>query len=91
MKNDRFPITKEILERITATVPITEDDFNIDAAFKIAWAGFLRLGEITYSPFDLKKSSFINLKVTQSDARFAEDDQYAVLRLKGSKTDIKHT
>ncbi len=32
-KKDRFPITKEILERITATVPITEDDFNIDAAF----------------------------------------------------------
>ena len=91
VKKDRFPITKEILERITATVPITEDDFNIDAAFKIAWAGFLRLGEITYSPADLKKSSFINLKVTRSDVRFAENDQYAVLRLKRSKTDVKHT
>ncbi len=36
-------------------------------------------------------NTFINLKVTRSDVRFAENDQYAVLRLKRSKTDIKHT
>ena len=91
VKKDCFPITKEISEQITATVPVTKDDFNIDTVFKIARAGFLRLGEITYSPADLKKSSFINLKVTRSDVRFAENDQYAVLRLKRSKTDVKHT
>lgn len=91
VKKDRFPITKEIPEWITSKLPITNDYFNIDAAFKIAWAGFLRLGEITYSPSDLKKASFTDLKVTQSDVRFAENDQYAVFRLKRSKTDLKHT
>lgn len=91
LKKDRFPITKEILERITSTLPITDDDFNIDAVFKIARVGVLRLGEITYSPSDLKRPSFTNLKVTQSDVRFPENDQYAVLRLKRSKTETKYT
>ena len=36
IKKARFPITKEILENITSKLPITSDDFNIDAAFKVA-------------------------------------------------------
>ena len=67
IKKDRFPITKEILENITSEFPITSDNFNIDAAFKVAWTGFLRLGEITYSSSDLKNPFFTNLKIIQSD------------------------
>lgn len=57
----------------------------------MAWAGFLRLGEITYTGTVLKKTSFSKTKVIRSDVSFAEGNQYAVLRLKESKTDTKHT
>lgn len=67
------------------------DELNIDTAFKVAWAGLLRLGEITYTGTELKKASFSQTKVTRSDISFAEEDQYAVLRLKRSKTDMEHT
>ncbi len=67
------------------------DEFNIDVAFKVAWAGFLCLGEITYTSTDLKKASFSRTRVTRSDVSFAEGNQYEVLRLKQSKTDTKHT
>lgn len=36
MEKDQFLITKEIHKYITAIVPISENDFNIDVAFKIA-------------------------------------------------------
>ena len=46
VKKDFFPITKEILERITAIVPIIKDDFNIDTAFKIVWLDFWDLEKL---------------------------------------------
>lgn len=67
------------------------DKLNIDVAFKVAWAGFLQLGKITYTGTELKKASFSKTKVTRLDVSFAEGNQYAVLRLKESKTDAKHT
>lgn len=90
-KRDRFPITKDILERITEEEPLTVDDLNTDTAFKVAWAGFMRMGEITYTATEAKKASFSETKVTRSDISFAEGDQYAILRLKRSKTDTEHT
>lgn len=90
-KATRLPITKEILKEITKHDPIDLDELNIDTAFMVAWAGFLRLGEITYTSTELKKASFTRTQVTRSDVSFAEGNQYAVLRLKQSKTDTKHT
>ena len=90
-KNPRRPIAKEILEKITEPEPITVDELNVEIAFKVAWAGSRRLGEITYTGTDLKNASFSQTSVTESDILLAEEDQYAVLRLKRSKTDTEHT
>lgn len=46
-KATHLPITKEILKEIKKHNLIDLDELNIDAAIKIAWARFLRLGEIT--------------------------------------------
>lgn len=59
---------------------MTVDGLNIDTAFKMAWAGFLPQGEITYTGIELKKSLFSKTRVTRSDLSFAEGDQHAVLR-----------
>ncbi len=92
VKSTRFPITKDILEKITAQPTKSLEDLNIDIAFKIAWAGFLRLGEITYTASELKKkSTFVETHVTRSNISFTEGDQYAVFRLKRSKTDVDYS
>lgn len=54
--------------------PITNNNFNNNAIFMIAWAEFLKLGKITYSLFNLEKAPFTDLKVTQSDVQFVEND-----------------
>lgn len=74
LKAKRLPITKEILESITATPVVSVEDLNIDTAFRVAWAGFLMLGETTYTAADLKKSSFPITHVTRSDVAFTEYD-----------------
>ena len=90
-KATRLPITKDILEKIIENKPVNVDELNIDIAFKVAWAGFLSLGEITYTGIELKKASFSATRVTRSDISFSKDNQYAVLCLKQSKTNIEHT
>ena len=90
-KATRLTIKKHILERLTEQEPMDLDELNIDVAFKVAWAGFLRLGEIKYTSTDLKKASFSRTRVTRSDVSFAEGNQYAVLHLKQIKTDTEHT
>ncbi len=92
VKSTRLPITKDIFKKITAQPMKSLEDLNIDAVFKIAWVGFLRLGEITYTASELKKkSTFVETHTTRSDISLAEGDQYAVLRLKRSKTDVDHS
>ncbi len=90
-KATRLTIKKHILERLTEQEPMDLDELNIDVAFKVAWAGFLSLGEIIYTSTDLKKASFSRTRVKRSDVSFAEGNQHTVLRLKQSKTDTEHT
>ena len=59
IKRQRLPITKDTLNRFTANVPSTADELNYDAAFKTAWAGFLRVGEFTHTQQALKRPSFV--------------------------------
>lgn len=73
-KCDRFPITKDILERITKEEPLTVDDLNTNIAFKVAWAGFMRMGKIRYMATEVKKVSFAETKLTRSNISFAESD-----------------
>ena len=71
-KTTRLPIVKDILEKNTENKPVGLDELNIDTAFKVVWAGFLRLEEITYTGTELKKASFSNTKVTRSNISFSE-------------------
>lgn len=90
-KRNRLPITKDILQNITEDEPFSVTDLNIDTAFKVAWTGFMRMGELTYTAAAAKKATFAETSLTRSDISFAEGDQYAILRLKLSKTNKEHT
>lgn len=91
IKKERLPITKDILEKITSVVPISIEDHNIDTAFKVAWAGFLRMGEFTYTNAESQARTFADTKLTRSDITFSKGDQHTILRLKRNKTDVNHT
>ena len=90
-KVTRLPITKDILKKITENKPVNVDGLNIDMVFKVAWAGFLRLGKITYTGTEFKKASFLATRVTRSDISFSKGNQYTMLCFKQSKTKTKHT
>lgn len=90
-KATRLPITREVLVALTSIQINNLNDLNLDTAFKVAWAGFMRLGELTYSDSDKKNPSFKDLFLTRSDVKISENNQYATLRLKRSKTDLNHT
>ncbi|KAF1980579.1 hypothetical protein K402DRAFT_304703, partial [Aulographum hederae CBS 113979] len=62
---------------------------NIDAAFTLAFAGFLRMGEIIYTPEDLRKPvEFAARKATCGDITFLEGS--IIFHLKRSKSDKRH-
>ncbi len=90
-KQNRLPITKEILEKITEKELLSIEDLNVDTAFKVPWAGLMRIGELTYTAAEAKKAKFAETGLTRSDILFAEGDQYAIPRLKQSKTNTEHT
>jgi hypothetical protein len=56
----------------------------------VALADFLRSSKFTYSITDVKPKTFLYTSLTRSSTTFGERDQYAVLQLKRSKTDVKH-
>ncbi len=91
IKQNHLPITKNILQNITKDKPLSVTDLNINTAFKVAWAGFMRMGELTYTAVEAKKATFAETGLIRSDISFAKGDQYAILRLKRSKTDTEHT
>lgn len=86
-----FQITKDILKKITEDKPLYIMDLNVDTAFKVTWAGFMKMGELTYTAVEAKKTTFAETNLTRSDISFAERDQYAILQFKQNKTDIEHT
>lgn len=86
-----LPIIKNILQILTTPPPTTFNDLNLNTAYKVAWAGFMRLGELTYIATEKANPSFKDLYFTRSDITFSEQNQYAMLRLKRSKTDTNHT
>ena len=58
------------------------------AAFSLAFAGFLRIGEFTYRALDLEMGpAFHNWFLTKSSIRFIENDKHIELTLPVSKTD----
>jgi integrase len=90
-KNQALPITPDILSKITLPYNSRKDvnSLNINAAFKLAFAAFLRSGEFTYDD-RLDSRTFVNTTLTRSDVTFSDSYDHLVLRLKRSKTDTKH-
>ncbi len=81
-KRNCFPITKKILEKITKEELLSITDLNVDTAFKVGGAGFMRMEEWTYTAAEAKKATFAEIGLKRSDISFGEGDQYAILRLK---------
>ena len=86
-KRERLPVTRDILSKITPP-PTSRNDYHIDAAFKLAFAGFLRMGEFTHTHAKEITPSFKATGLTRSDLTLSTD--HAIVRLKRSKTDKMH-
>ena len=70
----------------TTLSSIARDDANINAAFKLAFAGFLCMGEFTHTKERAADSqAFVMANIARSDVRLAAD--HAIIRLKQRKTD----
>lgn len=67
-----------------------KDDLNFAAACRVAFAGFLRIGEFNKIGDIGKPSVFLATKLTRSDVRFSSSLDHAQLTLKRSKTDRRH-
>lgn len=90
LKKDRLPITFDILTQVTASRPTNPRDFNLRACYLVAFAGFMRLGEITYNSTDQPGSArFTQTKVTRGSIKFSPNYDHARLILPRSKTDVK--
>ena len=87
-KKDKQPITRDILAQVVTHGP-SLPDVNTDAAFTLAFAGFLRMGEITYTTAELKnRTTFLAKKATRHDITFTPSGM--TFRLKWSKADKQH-
>ena len=86
-KRERLLIIRDILSKITPP-PTSRNNYHIDAAFKLAFAGFLRMGEFIYSYIKEMTPSFEATGLTRSDLILSID--HAIIRLKRSKTDRMH-
>ncbi|KAJ6110880.1 hypothetical protein N7486_003115 [Penicillium sp. IBT 16267x] len=65
-----------------------KNDLNLAVAARVAFAGFLRVGEFTYTAADLRNTQvFAATKLTRADIRFSPTMDHVLLTLKRSKTD----
>ena len=86
-----LPIIKDILLIVKTLSENSVNNFNLDTALKVTWARFIKLKKLTYTTAKKADPSFKNIHLTKSDIIFSEQDKYAMLRLKRSKTDTNHT
>jgi len=84
IKKTKLPIIKDILDKIIILRPY-KADINIDAAFIMAFIGFLYIGEIIY--LNRKAKDFSTIKALYSDVRIAPNSYLIVFYLKRSKID----
>jgi hypothetical protein len=90
-KKRATPLTPNLLRLATAPhASFTQvDNVNINAAFKLAFSGFLRSGEFMADD-RLNKHISENTKLIRSDVTFGLNNEHILLRLKHSKTDLLH-
>ena len=83
---ERTSITRDILLQLLSKLhQSNRDQANIHAAFSLAFAGFLRLDEITYTATDLASDDFSQWHVTRASMKLRAT--YMELHLPASKTD----
>ena len=83
---EQLPITRPILLAILATFDTnTQRRATYHAAFSLAFASFLRMGEFTWSAID-QQEAFAQWHMTRAAVSFAENQIY--LQLPASKTDL---
>jgi hypothetical protein len=94
-KQGRLPITRTILSAILSPQASAEEDsidrINLNAAFSLAFAGFMRLGEITYKDAELKDPRRLRAeKVTRQGVTCSAAQDYLTVHLPRSKTDYNN-
>jgi len=88
-RRQRTPLTHPYLLTILNTLGHTSyDDVVLRAAFTLAFAGFLRVGEFTYQQTDLDTgNAFCNWFLTKSSIQLIAGGAHLELNLPASKTD----
>jgi hypothetical protein len=85
-----LPITRDLLLRILARLDTsTQEGATYHAAFCTAFAGFLRVGELTWTSAEwlLGAADLSTWHVTRRSVQFLDDDSRLYLTLPASKTD----
>lgn len=82
IKQNHLLITKDILKKITDNKALSVIDLNVNIVFKKAWAGFIKIKELTYTMAEAKKATFAETSLIRSDISFRKGDQYTILHLK---------
>jgi hypothetical protein len=87
---ERHPITRDLLLRILTTLDTnTQEGATYHAAFCTAFAGFLRVGEFTWTSAEwlLGAADFSTWHVTRRSVQFLDADSRLYLTLPASRTD----
>jgi integrase len=81
---ERKEITKEVLQSLVSHLTHTHDDVNLQAAFCVAFAAFLRVDEFTWKDWTSQSHLF---RLSRGSIRFADDGHSVTIQLPSSKTD----
>ena len=85
---ERTPITREILVQVLNSLnPATPKGRLLRAAFTLAFAAFLRSGELTYEAEDMLNPDFPSWHITRASIQFDPEGRFMLLFLPASKTD----
>ena len=85
---ERTPITREVLVALLNSLdPATPKGRLLRAALALAFAAFLRSGELTYEAEDMRNPDFPSWNISRASIQFDPQGQFMLLRLPASKTD----
>ena len=85
-RRERLPITRNILIKLLRKLDTTNEvQATLHAAYSIAFAAFLRAGELTYKQGEMQDSSFDSWHLTRKSVDLQADR--IILSLLSSKTD----
>jgi hypothetical protein len=95
-ESQRLPLTRDVLLKVISPAATAEEStvnrLNANAAFTMAFAGFMRMGEFTHKEGDLKDhAKFKEENLTRRCITYSEADDHYTLFLPRSKTDYDNT